>query len=114
LILLIALAVSAGLQQWIEAGVLAFIIGFNTIVGFQQEYKAESTMASLRNMSAPKAFVLRDGEVKELATTEIVVGDVVVLRQGNVVPADLRLFKVKDLRINEALLTGEPEPTEKT
>lgn len=113
LILLIALGVSAGLQQWIEAGVIAFIVISNTIIGFQQEYKAESTMASLRNLSAPKALVLRDGTTQEVAAAEIVVGDVVVLKQGNVVPADLRLFKSKNLHIDESLLTGESEPVEK-
>eukprot|EP01102_Stenamoeba_stenopodia_P010163 TRINITY_DN302_c0_g1_i1.p1 TRINITY_DN302_c0_g1~~TRINITY_DN302_c0_g1_i1.p1 ORF type:complete len:1156 (+),score=270.27 TRINITY_DN302_c0_g1_i1:211-3678(+) len=113
LILLIALGVSAGLQQWIEVGVIAFIVASNTIIGFQQEYKAESTMASLRNLSAPKALVLRDGNVQEVPAAEIVVGDIVVLKQGNVVPADLRLIKSKNLHIDESLLTGESEPVEK-
>jgi Ca2+-transporting ATPase len=70
-------------------------------------------MASLRKISAPKALVLRDEIISEITTPELVVGDIVVLKQGSVVPADMRLFKVKCLKVNEALLTGEPEPVEK-
>jgi Na+-exporting ATPase len=77
LVLILAMAVSFGIKSWIEGGVVAFIIGLNVTVGFFQEYSAEKTMDSLRNMSSPTASVVRDGDAKVIPSVEVVPGDLV-------------------------------------
>ncbi|KAL6055186.1 potassium/sodium eff [Balamuthia mandrillaris] len=96
-------------QQWVDAGVILFIIVFNTIIGVSQEYKSEKTMAALREMSSPTSRVIRDGQSSpvQIRSTELVPGDVVVLSQGDKIPADMRLISVTELECNEAALTGE-------
>lgn len=84
------MAVSFGIQSWIEGGVVAAVISLNVIVGFTQEFNAEKTMASLRSLSSPTASAVRDGNNTVIPTIEIVPGDMVELKTGDTVPADLR------------------------
>jgi Mg2+-importing ATPase len=80
---------------------------------FVQELHAHNAVDALRRSVAPKALVLRDGRERELHFEELVPGDVVNLSAGDIVPADSRLIKARDLFVNQALLTGEPYPAEK-
>jgi P-type Na+/K+ transporter len=84
------MAVSFGIKSWIEGGVVAFIIGLNVTVGFFQEYSAEKTMDSLRSMSSPTASVVRDGDSKVVPSVEVVPGDLVEIKTGDTIPADIR------------------------
>lgn len=84
------MAVSFGIKSWIEGGVVAFIIGLNVTVGFFQEYSAEKTMDSLRSMSSPTASVVRDGDSKVVPSVEVVPGDLVEIKTGDTIPADVR------------------------
>jgi Na+-exporting ATPase len=89
-VLILAMAVSFGIKSWIEGGVVAFIIGLNVTVGFFQEYSAEKTMDSLRSMSSPTASVVRDGDSKVIPSVEVVPGDLVEIKTGDTIPADIR------------------------
>jgi P-type E1-E2 ATPase len=84
------MAVSFGIQSWIEGGVIAGIIGLNIVVGFFQEYAAEKTMASLRSLTTPSGTVSRDGSTAVIPAIEIVPGDIVEVKTGEMIPADLR------------------------
>lgn len=114
LILLAATLVSAFLGHAVEAVAIAVIVLFAVILGFVQEYRAERVMEALRRMTAPTALVLRDGKEVALPTRELVPGDVVILHTGDKVPADLRLLESVNLQIEEAALTGESVPVEKS
>jgi len=89
-VLIMAMAVSFGIQSWIEGGVIAAVIVLNIVVGFWQEFNAEKTMDSLKNLSSPTASAIRDSENITIPTVEIVPGDMVELKTGDTVPADLR------------------------
>lgn len=84
------MAVSFGIRSWIEGGVVAAIIILNITIGFQQEFKAEKTMDSLRSLSSPTANAVRDGKTISITTAEVVPGDMVELKTGDTVPADIR------------------------
>lgn len=107
------MAVSFGIQSWIEAGVIAAVVTINIVVGFVQEFKAERTMDSLRSLSSPTANVVRDGKAINIPTTEIVPGDMVEIKTGDTIPADLRLVEAVNFETDEALLTGESLPVRK-
>ncbi|KAJ1851265.1 hypothetical protein LPJ73_003092, partial [Coemansia sp. RSA 2703] len=113
IILVAAIVVSFVTKDWIEAGVLIGVIGFNTAVGFFQEFKAEKTMDSLRKMSSPTSRVLRSGQQVVVPTIDLVPGDILYLESGDVVGADCRLFEVFNFDTDEALLTGEALPISK-
>lgn len=113
LILIGATILSAFLQQWAEALVIFAIVVMNTIIGIVQESKAQSSLEALRNMSAPSARVLRQGEESIVPASNLVPGDIVFLRDGDMVPADMRLIDTANLKIQEASLTGESVPSEK-
>lgn len=93
LILVIAMAVSFAFKDWVEAGVIAFIMLLNAGIGFMQEYKAEKTMESLRQMASPTAQVVRNGQQKTVATRDLVPGDIIILKNGDVVGADCRIIE---------------------
>lgn len=84
------MAVSFGIQSWIEGGVIAGVIFINITVGFMQEYNAEKTMDSLRSLSSPSASAVRNGNNQTIPTVEVVPGDMVELKTGDTVPADIR------------------------
>ena len=113
LILVGAAAFSALLREWTEASVIFAIVIVNAIIGIAQEKKAQASLDALRKMSAPTARVLRQGEESIVPASELVVGDVVLLSDGDMVPADLRLMDSANLKVQEAALTGESLPAEK-
>ncbi|KAM5354309.1 hypothetical protein ACJ41O_000959 [Fusarium nematophilum] len=113
IVLAFAMALSFGIKDYIEGGVLAFVIFLNVTIGFWQEYRAEKRMDALRALSSPSAMVLRDGKTQVISNPEVVPGDIVLLKMGDTVPADLRLFEAMNLACEEGQLTGESIPVEK-
>ncbi|MEE9268548.1 MAG: HAD-IC family P-type ATPase, partial [Thermoplasmata archaeon] len=107
IILIVAAGIAAYLQEILDAAIIALIVVLNAIFGFVQEYRAERAMQALKQLTAPKAHVLRDENEVTVPTRELVVGDVVLLSAGSKVPADIRLFEVANLLVDEASLTGE-------
>ena len=114
IILIIAALVSLALGEYVDSIAIMFIVLLNAVVGVIQESKAEQALAALQKMAAPQAQVIRDGQQVTIPGREIVAGDIVLLEAGNYVPADLRLVESINLRIEEASLTGESQPVEKT
>jgi magnesium-transporting ATPase (P-type) len=112
-LLLIAAVITLVLGKYADAVVIALVVLANAIIGFIQEGKAQHALESLSKLLVPEARVLRDGVSMVLPSRELVVGDVVLLEAGDRVPADLRLFYVKNLRADESILTGESVPVEK-
>ncbi|KAK3318016.1 hypothetical protein B0H66DRAFT_221479 [Apodospora peruviana] len=113
LVLFFAMALSFGVKDYIEGGVLAAVIMLNVSIGFFQEYGAEKKMDALRALSSPSASVLRDGKTIVIPNAEVVPGDIVNLKMGDTVPADIRVFEAMNLNCDEASLTGEAIPVEK-
>lgn len=113
LILLAATAISAFLGHGLEAVVITVIVIFAVLLGFVQEYRAERAVEALRQMAAPTATVLRDGEEVDLPARDLVPGDIILIRSGDRVPADARLIEAVNLQVDEAALTGESVPVEK-
>ncbi len=109
-VLIVAGVIAAIFGKWIDAYVIMGIILGNSILGFVQEYKAERAIASLMEMIVSTTKVLREGELLEVPTEHLVVGDVVLLEEGDKVPADMRIIKTKNFRTREASLTGESSP----
>lgn len=127
LVLIGVMALSFGVQDWVEGGVICAIIlsmfsspfyterpfaksqraPVNIVVGFIQEYKANKTLENLQNLASPSATVIRSGQKQEIAAKNVVPGDVVVFQAGSVVPADARLAMVSNVEMNEMILTGE-------
>jgi len=112
-LLLAAAAVTAALAHWVDAGVILGVVVINAVIGFLQEGKAERALDAIRNLLSPRASVLRDGRRTSRPTEELVPGDIVFLQSGDKVPADLRLLRVHNLRVDEAALTGESVPVAK-
>ncbi|MDA8095318.1 MAG: HAD-IC family P-type ATPase [Betaproteobacteria bacterium] len=112
-VLLAAGAITFGLKDYVDTGVIAGVVVINAIIGFIQEGRAEKALEAVRAMLARHATVLREGERHEIDAEFLVPGDIVLLESGARVPADLRLLRVKNLRVNEAVLTGESLPLEK-
>ena len=126
LILLIAVALSLAMgwlrtggnllaahEELVDAVTIVAIIFACAILGFVEEYRSEKALELLREMAAPTARVIREGEERVIPARELVPGDVVVLRMGDKVPADLRLMEAVNLRVDEAVLTGESVPVDK-
>jgi Ca2+-transporting ATPase len=118
IILLIAAAISGvvGVMEGeglLDTFVILGILILNAFVGAFQERKAETSLEALKKMAAPLTKVLRDGVVKDVLTTHLVPGDIVILETGAVIPADLRLIEAVNLKIQESALTGESVPVEK-
>jgi len=113
IILLIAVVLSAILGEVVDAIIIGVIVVFACGLGFIQEYRAERAMEALKKMAAPTASVLRDGKETEIVATELVPGDVILLRTGDRIPADARLVEAINLKTDEASLTGESVPIEK-
>jgi P-type Ca2+ transporter type 2C len=112
-ILIVAAIASAALGDYHDAfAILAIVILFS-LLGFSQEYQAEKAMAALKKLAVPTVKVQRSGQIQEISARELVIGDLVLLETGDLVPADCRLLESVNLRIQEASLTGESEPVEK-
>jgi Ca2+-transporting ATPase len=114
LILLVAVGLSAVVGHTVEAIVISVIVLFAVLLGFAQEYRAERAIEALRALAAPLATVIRDGLEEDVPAREVVPGDVLLLRAGDRVPADGRLVEAVSLQVEEAALTGESMPVEKT
>jgi Ca2+-transporting ATPase len=113
IILIVSALISFALGEWLDGGAILTIVILNAIIGVVQESKAEEALAALKKLAAPEAKAIRDGHQITIPARELVTGDLVVLETGNYIPADLRLVKSVNLRIEEASLTGESVPVEK-
>ncbi|MDH1668409.1 HAD-IC family P-type ATPase, partial [Pseudomonas chengduensis] len=113
-LMLAAALIAALLGHWVDTSVILAAVLINVIIGFIQEGKAENALDAIRSMLSPRAMVLRAGERHEIDAEYLVPGDVVLLASGDKVPADLRLLSVKNLLVEEAALTGESVPVEKS
>ena len=119
-VLLVAALVSGVLSivqkeysELIDSGLILLIVVVNAIIGLVQEGKAEKSLEALKNMNKPFTKVIRDGNLEKISSEDLVVGDIVVLEAGDMVPADMRLIKCSSLQIEEAALTGESVPVTK-
>jgi magnesium-transporting ATPase (P-type) len=99
---------------WLDAAIILGVVIINALLGFIQEGKAEKALDSIRNMLSADARTLRDGETRLVPAEDVVPGDIVLLESGDRIPADVRLVEVKNLRTEEAALTGESVPIDKT
>jgi Ca2+-transporting ATPase len=113
LILLAAAVVSGVIGDLKDAAVIVVIVLINAVIGVTQEYRAERALEALKKMAAPAATVLREDTAHQIAASDLVPGDIVLLEPGSVVPADLRLVESHSLRLEEASLTGESQAVEK-
>ncbi|MEM1251959.1 MAG: cation-transporting P-type ATPase [Cyanobacteria bacterium P01_H01_bin.21] len=113
-ILLIAGAVKASLGSWTNAAVIWGVTVLNAIIGYVQEAKAEGAIASLAKAVVTETTVVRDGQLLEVPSRDLVPGDIVMLTSGDKVPADLRLLASRNLQVDESALTGESVPVEKS
>jgi Ca2+-transporting ATPase len=112
-ILLIALILLGIMRHWIDFFVILAVILFNASFGFSQQYNAEKAIQTLKQMLTPKTKVLREGKVKEIDISLLVPGDIILLEEGDKIPADARILSINDFETNEATLTGESMPVEK-
>jgi len=96
-----------GISEFIDTIIILFIVILNAVLGMVQEAKAENAMDSLKNMSQPYSKVLRDNQVNYIKTSDLVVGDIVLLEAGDVIPADVRFIECASLKCDESMLTGE-------
>ncbi|MFO7979042.1 MAG: HAD-IC family P-type ATPase [Bacteroidales bacterium] len=113
LILIVAAVISAFLGKETETIAILAIVVLFAILGFIQEYRAEKAMDALKKMAVPLVQVLRDGMVREISSRELVPGDIILVEAGNIIPADARIVKEANLKVQEAALTGEAVPVEK-
>ncbi len=112
-VLIAAGVVTALLGHWIDASVIFAVVFLNAVIGFVQEGKAEDALRAIRQMLSPNAMVMRDGRQITIQAEALLPGDIVLLQPGDKVPADLRLFRIKGLQIQESVLTGESMAVEK-
>lgn len=106
-------AIENSVDEFIDAGIIFVVVLVNAVIGFYQERKSEKAMEALKNMTKPYCKVLRNKKSIKIKTEELVVGDIVILEAGDIVPADLRLIEASSLKIEESALTGESLPVEK-
>ncbi|MDD2906239.1 MAG: cation-transporting P-type ATPase [Sulfurimonas sp.] len=106
-ILLAASFVTALLQEWVDSGVIFAVVIINVVIGYLQEIKAQEAIDSLKEMMTTEAIVIRDGQKIKISSVDLVPGDIVLLESGSKIPADIRLISVKDLKVDESMLTGE-------
>jgi Ca2+-transporting ATPase len=114
ILLIVASIVSALLGDYVEAGAIMAIVVLNAVLGIVQEQRAEEALAALKRLAAPDAQVIRNGSRKVVPARDVVPGDIVFLEAGNYVPADVRLLEAVNLRVEEASLTGESLPVQKS
>lgn len=114
LILLIASIVTGVLKEYTDSIAILVIVFINAIIGYIQEAKAEEAVEALKKLSAPNAKVLRDGIAKEIPASDVCLGDILILEAGDYIPADARIILASQLSADEAVLTGESLPVNKT
>lgn len=114
LLLIFAAVVSALLGKADSVIAISAIVILNAVLGVVQEYRAEQAMAALKKMAAPMVRIRRNGRVTDIASRELVPGDIILLEAGSIVPADARLIESANLRVQEASLTGESQPVDKS
>ena len=112
-VLLAAAVLTAVMGHWVDTLVILGVAVINALIGHIQESNAEKSLKSIRNMLASEARVIRNGNHETIPTTEIVPGDIIVLRAGDRIPADMRLIEAHNLRVEEAILTGESTVVDK-
>ena len=112
-VLLGAAVVTVVVGEYVDAVIILMVVFLNAAIGVIQEHKAEQAIEALEKMTTPKSLVRRDGEIREINSEGLVVGDIVVLDAGRFIPADIRLIESANLQIEESALTGESVPTEK-
>jgi magnesium-transporting ATPase (P-type) len=112
-ILIAAGVITAVLNEWIDASVIFGVVIINAVIGFLQESKAEAALASLKKILSLQATVIRDGQQLTILAEQLVPGDVVMVNAGDRIPADIRLFNLRNLHLDEAALTGESLPISK-
>lgn len=112
-VLMVSCAVTAMLGHFVDASVILAVVFLNAVIGFVQEGKAENALRAIRQMLSPNAMVMRDDRQITIRAEDLVPGDIVLLQSGDKVPADLRLFRLKGLQIQESALTGESMPVDK-
>lgn len=116
IILIIAAAISAvmsyveGSNDYLDSVIIIFIVVLNAIMGIIQEAKAEKSLDALKKMSAPTAKVKRDGIIQTIPSEEVVPGDLIIIETGSYIPADARIVKSYNLKVEESALTGETIP----
>ncbi|EIW14854.1 Calcium-transporting ATPase [Lactiplantibacillus pentosus KCA1] len=113
IVLLVAALIAAFTGEAVDAVIILLVVVLNAIFGVFQESKAEEAINALKEMSAPDATVLRDGQLQTVKSDALVPGDIVSLEAGDIVPADLRLIESASLKVEESALTGESVPVEK-
>lgn len=112
-ILLIAAIISLVVGEFSDSIIILIVIFINAIIGVIQESKAEKALEALKSMSTPKAIVKRDGNIIEIPSEEVVIGDIIIIDAGRYIPADLRIVEAANLKIEESAFTGESVPSEK-
>ncbi|KAH3682801.1 hypothetical protein WICPIJ_006260 [Wickerhamomyces pijperi] len=113
LVLIISMVICFAIKDWISGGVIGFVIFINVAIGSFQEYNASKTMNSLKSLSSPTARAYRNGELQTIPTKYVVPGDIINVKVGDTIPADLRIFDCLNFETDEALLTGESLPVSK-
>lgn len=114
IVLIVAALLKFATGEVVEGGIIFLVVIVNGFVGYWQERKAEESLDGLKQMIGQEAVVLNEGQPIKVNSEELVQGDIVILKSGDVIPADLRLIEVHDLTIEESILTGESEAVEKT
>lgn len=99
--------------DWPDVIIILAVIIMNSVIGTVQEIKAQTSLEALKNLSSPESTVLRDGKRRKIKSQDLVIGDVVILEEGDTIGADLRLIEAVNLKVNESSLTGESVPVEK-
>jgi len=113
-VLLAAAAISFAFNKMLDFYVILGVLVLNAVIGFIQEYRAEKALRALQEMVVPQAKVYRNGELKKIAAPHLVPGDIILLQDGDKIPADGRILEAKNLRTMESALTGESTPVDKT
>ena len=114
IILIVVAIIDFAIHEY-DAGIALFVVVIiNGTIGFWQEYKANKALEALMSLTVPKATVIRDGKSSSISADQLVPGDLVVLEEGDLIPADLRLCEVSQLEVVEIILTGESLPVSKS